>query len=179
MSDEVEKLWETSHLRLVQRGRWSYVQRVKASGVICLFPLTSDQRVILVEQFRPPVQAPVIEFPAGLAGDIAGQEAESFATAAARELVEETGYAASTLIPLGDTTSSAGLTDETVSFFLALDLEKIAEGGGDESESIIVHEIPFAEVEGWLETARARGCQIDARVYAGLYFLSKQISENR
>ncbi len=99
-------------------------------------------------------------------------------TAALRELKEETGYAAQTVIPLGPTVSSAGLTDETVHFFLALDLKKVAAGGGDESENITVHAIPFAEIDQWLVSARERGCKIDARIYAGLYFLSKYIPGN-
>ncbi|WP_299467870.1 NUDIX hydrolase [uncultured Gimesia sp.] len=166
---------ETRFLKLIKRGRWEFVQRVNTTGVVCLFPLTTDQRVILVEQFRPPVNAPVIEFPAGLAGDIAGQEEEALETAAARELEEETGYQAQTMISLGSTVSSAGLTDEAVHFFLALDLKKVAAGGGDASENIIVHAVPFAEIEPWLQAAKERGCLLDARIYAGLYFLSKHI----
>ncbi|WP_339730784.1 NUDIX hydrolase [uncultured Gimesia sp.] len=179
MSDEDQTIVETRFLKLIKRGRWEFVQRANSTGVVCLFPLTEDYRVILVEQFRPPVNAPVIEFPAGLAGDIKGQEEEAFKTAAARELIEETGYEAQTMIPLGSTVSSAGLTDEAVEFFLALDLKKVASGGGDESENITVHAVPFQEIEPWLQAAQERGCLLDARVYAGLYFLSKHIPENR
>ena len=179
MSDEDQTIAETRFLKLIKRGRWEFVQRANSTGVVCLFPLTEDYRVILVEQFRPPVNAPVIEFPAGLAGDIQGQEEEAFETAAARELVEETGYEAQRITPLGSTVSSAGLTDEAVEFFLALDLKKVAAGGGDESENITVHAVPFQEIEPWLQAAQERGCLLDARIYAGLYFLSKHIPENR
>ncbi len=175
MSETDQTLIETRFLRLIKRGRWEFVQRANATGVVCLFPLTRDYRVILIEQFRPPVNSPVIEFPAGLAGDIAGQEDELLETAALRELEEETGYAAGRIMSLGSTVSSAGLTDEAVHFFLALDLEQVAEGGGDESENITVHSVPFAEVEDWLKAAEARGCLLDARIYAGLYFLSKHV----
>lgn len=167
---------EARFLKLIKRGRWEFVQRVNSTGVVCLFPLTSDSRVILVEQFRPPVNASVIEFPAGLAGDIVGQEEEAFETAALRELEEETGYQAGRTISLGSTVSSAGLTDEAVHFYVALDLKKVSEGGGDTSENISVHAIPFAEIDQWLSAAVDRGCLLDARVYAGLYFLSKYIS---
>ncbi|WP_298866615.1 NUDIX hydrolase [uncultured Gimesia sp.] len=170
-----ETIAETRFLKLIKRGRWEFVQHIYSTGVVCLFPLTTDARVILVEQFRPPVNASVIEFPAGLAGDIAGQEEEALETAALRELEEETGYQARTTISLGSTVSSAGLTDESVHFFLALDLEKVSEGGGDESENITVHAVRFAEIDPWLEAAVKRGCLLDARIYAGLYFLSKYI----
>ena len=173
-SDQI--IAETRFLRLIKRGRWEFIQRANATGVVCLFPLTSDHQVIFVEQFRPPVDAPVIEFPAGLAGDIDGQESETFQTAALRELMEETGYESQTVIPLGPTVSSAGLTDETVHFFLALDLTKVAAGGGDDSENITVHTVPFVDIEEWLNVAKKRGCLIDARIYAGLYYLSKYIT---
>ncbi|QDV51983.1 NUDIX hydrolase [Gimesia fumaroli] len=179
MSDEDQTIAEARFIKLIKRGRWEFVQRVNSTGVVCLFPLTQENEVILVEQFRPPVNAPVIEFPAGLAGDIEGQEQEAFETAAARELLEETGYVAQTMLPLGATVSSAGLTDEAVEFFLALDLKKVADGGGDESEKITVHAVPFCEIESWLQAAQKRGCLLDARIYAGLYFLSKHIHENR
>lgn len=179
MSEEAQEpdqtIAETRFLKLLKRGRWEFVQRANATGVVCLFPLTADGCVILVEQFRPPVNASVIEFPAGLAGDIQGQENEEMQTAALRELVEETGYESQTILSLGPTVSSAGLTDETVHFFLALDLVKVAAGGGDESENITVHEVPFREIDQWLDTAKERGCLIDARIYSGLYFLSKHI----
>lgn len=175
MSETDQTLIESRFLRVIKRGRWEFVQRTNASGVVCLFPLTGDYRVILVEQYRPPVDAPVIEFPAGLAGDIAGQEDELLETAAQRELIEETGYEAGRLISLGSTVSSAGLTDEAVHFFLALDLQQVSEGGGDESEKITVHSVPFREIEDWLAAAEQRGCLLDARIYAGLYFLAKHV----
>ncbi|EDL59586.1 NUDIX hydrolase [Gimesia maris] len=176
--DSDQTIIERRFIRLIQRGRWEFVQRVNTTGVVCLFPLTVDQRVIFVEQFRPPVDATVIEFPAGLAGDIAGQEEELLETAAARELLEETGYQAGQMVALGSTVSSAGLTDEAVEFFLALDLQKVGAGGGDESEKITVHAVPFTEIEDWLDHARQRGCLLDARIYAGLYFITKHIQKN-
>jgi ADP-ribose pyrophosphatase len=176
--DSDQTIIERRFIRLIQRGRWEFVQRVNTTGVVCLFPLTVDQRVIFVEQFRPPVDATVIEFPAGLAGDIAGQEEELLETAAARELLEETGYQAGQMVALGSTVSSAGLTDEAVELFLALDLQKIGAGGGDESEKITVHAVPFTEIEDWLDHARQRGCLLDARIYAGLYFITKHIQKN-
>ena len=48
--------------------------------------VTSDGRLLLVEQFRIPVGKNVIELPAGLVGDLPGQEEESLKLAAQREL---------------------------------------------------------------------------------------------
>ena len=71
VDSEIQTIAATKHLRLVSRGGWSYVQRPNATGVVTIVPRTAEGKIIFVEQFRPPVQAPVIEFPAGLAGDVA------------------------------------------------------------------------------------------------------------
>jgi len=42
-------------LHLVEVDRWEYVDRVIASGVVAVAAVTDDARLILVEQFRPPV----------------------------------------------------------------------------------------------------------------------------
>lgn len=170
---EVQKIAATKHLELVSRGGWSYVQRPNATGVVTVVPRTSDGKIILVEQFRPPVQAPVIEFPAGLAGDVAGHENESLESAAHRELLEETGYRAGDLTLLFSGPSSAGLTDELITFFLATDLEQVDDGGGDSSESIVVHAVAEDELHNWLQAKVAAGCLLDSRLFSGLYFLNQ------
>ncbi|HPF13704.1 MAG TPA: MgtC/SapB family protein [Planctomycetota bacterium] len=63
-----------------------------------------------------------------------------------------------------------GITTEVVTFYLATGLRKVAGGGGDETESITVHEVPLAQAEQWLEERRGEGVLIDPKVYAGLYF---------
>jgi len=161
------------HLHFCRYDTWEYVRRPNASGIVIVVAMTDGDRVILVEQFRPPVQKRVIEFPAGLSGDIAGSEDEPLVEAARRELLEETGYAAEKMEHAFDGTSSAGLTDEVVSFFFATQLRKVAEGGGDASEDVEVHEISMAELESWLRTKQDNGCLIDSRIYSGLYLLAK------
>ena len=171
-ADEV--IAQTPHLRLVARGGWSYVERRTASGVVCVAARTKDDRIVLVEQYRPPVACRVIELPAGLCGDIADEADELLETAARRELLEETGYRANRLRNVATVASSAGMTNEVATLFVADDIEKIAAGGGDESENITVHEIPFDEVHEWLRRAQESGKLVDARVYGGLYFLLRQ-----
>jgi ADP-ribose pyrophosphatase len=124
-----------------------------------------------VEQYRPAVRKNVIELPAGLAGDLAGEADESLQRAAQREFLEETGYAARSWRRLVSVVSSAGITDEVVTMFLAQHLEKRGTGGGDASEEICVHEIPLPDVERWLNEASKMGKLIDSRVWAGLYFM--------
>lgn len=164
-------LAQSSHLRLVERDGWSYVERTNASGVVCIVARTAEDRILLVEQFRPPVNGNVIELPAGLSGDLAEHVDEPLEVAARRELLEETGYQAKRWRQQAVVASSAGLTNEVVTMFVADELEKVAPGGGDENESITVHEVAIDEIDEWLNEAQAAGKLVDARVWAGLYFL--------
>ena len=62
-------LAEGSFLGLYARGHWEYADRTNCSGAVGILAVTNDDEIILVEQFRIPLQARVIEIPAGLAGD--------------------------------------------------------------------------------------------------------------
>ena len=170
-STPLEVLAETSHLRLINYDGWSYVERTSANGVVCIVARTPADCLLLVEQYRPPVNRRVIELPAGLSGDLADQPDEHLETAARRELLEETGYEASPWNRFGDVASSAGLTNEVVTMFIANHLVKVAAGGGDASEDITVHEIPLTKIDTWLQDAQRSGKLVDARVYSGLYLL--------
>ncbi len=172
-SEPLKTIAETKFLRLVERGSWSFVQRQSEVRIVAVVAVTNDGKLILVEQYRPPTDSRVIELPAGLAGDIVGQESESLQIAAERELLEETGYSAAKWKPLTTVTSSAGLTDERVAIFLARELQKTGPGGGDESEDITVHEIPIAELETWLTDQAQNGFDIDSRVFAALHWAKK------
>jgi ADP-ribose pyrophosphatase len=163
-------LHEGRFLRYLRRGKWEFVQRPNVSGIVGIVAVTPEQKLILVEQFRIPVNAQVIELPAGLAGDTAGHENEPLENAAARELFEETGYEAGSFTRLTEGCVSAGVTDEIITLFRAGNLKKTGVGGGDENENIKIHEIPLKDVEAWLLERRKGGAVVDLKVYAGLYF---------
>lgn len=170
--DVVRVLHESRFLRLVERNGWEFVQRTNAASVVCIVAATDDGRVILVEQFRPPVGANVIEWPAGLVGD-SEASSESALQAAQRELLEETGFVSEDWTRLFVAASSAGLTDECIEFFLARNCRRIGEGGGDATERITVHTIARHDVDRWLQERSATGTLLDGRVYAGLYWLDR------
>lgn len=165
--------YEGRFLQMVSRNGWEYATRVGSTGVVAIVAVTDEDRVLLVEQFRPPVGRAVIEIPAGLAGDIEGAESEAFEEAARRELVEETGYSAAAIRRLQAGPSSAGVSDEIITFFEATGLTKTGAGGGDESESIIVHGIPRKELRDWLAEQEASGKLIDPKIGAGLWMAGK------
>lgn len=163
-------VFEGRFIIALRRDRWEYVSRKGTSGVVILVATTPADELLFVEQYRTPVDARVIELPAGLAGDIAGQEDEALELAAARELEEETGWRPAHVQRLVAGPVSAGLTTEVVTFFRATGLERVSDGGGDEHEDIVVHAVPLPEVEPWLAAKAAAGVMVDPKVYSALWF---------
>jgi len=160
-------------LQLVSVDGWEFVERGSCTGVVAIVAVTERGELILTEQYRKPVDRRVIDLPAGLAGDIAGEELEPLERAAQRELVEETGYDAQKFEFLTQCPTSPGLTNEVIAYFRAKDVRQVSDGGGDESEDILVHTIPLATIDDWLKSFSAETTLIDPKVYAALYLISE------
>jgi len=165
-------------LQLLDRDTWEYVDRFAAKGVVDIVAVTHDEKLVLVEQFRPAAAAPVIELPAGLIGDETDIVEEDASEAARRELLEETGYAAGRLNLVATGYAAPGHSTENVSIFLATDLTKVTEGGGVEDEDIRVHEVQIPEADAWITSQKARGAEMSLRVYLGLYFAQQFLAAN-
>jgi len=165
---KTKTLSEGSYLGLYARGHWEYASRVNCTGAVGILPITDNQQLVLVEQFRIPLQARVIEIPAGLVGDEAAFAHESLADSAARELLEETGYRADKLTPLFTSPTSPGMTTEIVHFFAATGLSRQHPGGGTEQEDIVVHHVPITELTSWISDQQASGLLVDFKILACL-----------
>jgi len=159
------------YVRLVKQGRWEFAQRTKASGIVMIIPLTDAGELLFIEQPRAAIGKNVIEFPAGLAGDGEGTVRESLATAAKRELLEETGYKARSMRPLTEGPPSAGISDEIITLFLATGLKKVSDATGDGHEQITTHLVPLVSAQAWLKRrAKRKNTMIDLKLWGGLYF---------
>lgn len=170
-----EILGEGKFLRLVKQGRWEFVERNNARGAVAIIAVTKDHQLILTEQFRPAVGCPVIDLPAGLSGDIVGEEDEALTVSALRELEEETGFTAKRLKHVADCSSSPGLTSEVISYFFSRQVTRISDGGGVEHEEIVVHTPSLRTIKRWLTRQKAQGKMIDVKVYVGLYFALSEV----
>ena len=178
MNPEVrtQVLAEGRFARLVRRNGWEWAERTNNTGVVAIVAITQEAQIVLAEQYRPPLDVRVLELPMGLSGDLDGAEGEHLHEAARRELLEETGYEASRLELLGEGPTSAGLTNEVLTFFLAHGCRRVARGGGDEMEDIEVHVVPLGQAHAWLERKRAAGVLVDPKIYAAMYFAARHVS---
>ncbi|MEO5707944.1 MAG: NUDIX hydrolase [Alteraurantiacibacter sp.] len=166
-----EIMWSGKWIVACRRGKWEYVSRargIKAAVILAVDGPEDDRHIILVEQYRVPVGGPVLELPAGLVGDEDGTEGEAALESAQRELIEETGYAATHWQDCGVFQSSPGLTGETFTLLKATGLTKVGLGGGTEAENIVVHRLPLADIAAQIAPFRARGVAMDVRLLAVL-----------
>jgi ADP-ribose pyrophosphatase len=165
MSDDLQPIAEGRHLALWCRDGWEFARRRQGRGVVAIVALTTDRRLVLVEQHRVPLGASVIELPAGLVGD--GAADESIFDAARRELLEETGYASGHWSDqVVEVASSAGLTDETVTIVGVSQVVRVGDGGGVDEERITVHTVPLDELPDWLAHRAREGTIADGRIWA-------------
>ncbi len=170
-SAPVETLCEGRWLSLRKRGRWEYAERNNPGGAVIILAVTPADNVLFVEQYRVSILQNTIEMPAGLVGDLPDQSDESALLAAQRELEEETGYRCQRVEFVHRGPSSSGMSTEMITFARAWDLEKVGPGGGDESENIVVHEVPRMDAGAWLFARAAEGYSIDPKLFAGLWFI--------
>lgn len=173
----VKALFKGKFLVLLRDGRWEYVARINADGAVFVLALTPADEIVLVEQYRTPVRRLCVELPAGIIDDVGEGGGEQPGETAARELLEETGYAGLVPEPLLYGPSSPGLTSEMLHLYLVRDAQRVGQGGGllEENEKIIVHLVPLAEAPGFLQEARASGKYVEPRIYAALWFAERLV----
>ncbi len=125
---------------LLPDGKEATREYIRHPGAVCIVPLTKDNEVILVKQYRYPFSRVTLEIPAGKL-DI-GEEPEHCAY---RELSEETGALAAKLTPIGEFMSSPAILDEVIYMYLATELE-FGELHTDEDEFLDVVRMPLDQL---------------------------------
>jgi 8-oxo-dGTP pyrophosphatase MutT (NUDIX family) len=100
--------------------------------------ITTDGRVVLVEEYRHGARQAVIELPSGI-HEGPGEPVDQMK----RELLEETGFASEDWHPLGAFFANAPRLSNRVHCFLALDVRKVTEPAPDDGEIIVTHEVPL------------------------------------
>jgi ADP-ribose pyrophosphatase len=171
----MKTIFEGDHVLVLEHDGWQYVERKTAKTGVAVVAETPDGELVLTEQFRRPVQARVIDWPAGLVGDEGDDDPERTAK---KELEEETGWAAASVELLATGPTSPGITSEIIRFYGASGLRRVGQGGGVGGEEIKVHLVPRQELSGWLRRQAEAGCLIDVKIWAGLQLTSARDNTN-
>jgi len=117
---------------------------VKAPDWVNVIPVLADGRVVLIRQWRYGIAASCLEIPGGMVDP--NENAEE---AAARELLEETGYNARKMKPLGVTHPNPAFLSNQLTTYLASDLDLVEperEEFGVDDERITVELTPMSEI---------------------------------
>lgn len=148
-----KRLWIEK--RAIQLPNGSERERVivHPNNAVAIFPVDGD-RCKLLKQFRFAVDQYIYEAPAGTI-----EPGEDPQKTAHRELIEETGFAAQTIVPKGYIYTTPGYTDEKIFLFEARDLSPSVEYGKDDDEIIEVVDIPLRDLKGMISD----GTIVDAK----------------
>jgi len=121
-------------------GNTSSREIVEHPGAVCILPLKEDGRVVLVNQFRKPIEKILLELPAGKL-----EKGEKPEACAVRELTEETGYRAGKMEYIFSFYTTPGFSNEILHLFLATELIP-GECNPDGDEMVEVVEIELGEL---------------------------------
>lgn len=125
---------------LLPNGNIASREVVEHNGGVCVLPLTDNDEVLMVRQFRYPYSELVLEIPAGKRDS----KDEVPLDCGIRELKEETGALAQKFIPLGELYPTPGYCGEIIWMFLATGLT-FGETNFDEDEFLNIEKIPFSQ----------------------------------
>ena len=151
-------------------GNTSVREWITHPGASAVIPLLPDGRVVLVRQYRYPVQAVTLEIPAGKL-DSAGEDPLECAK---RELKEETGYTAEKYTMLTKVATTVGFSNEFIHIYAA---EELAAGEQcpDEDEFINIVKVPLEEAVEMVGDGRI----YDAKSIAAVLLRAQHVNRER
>ncbi|GEK34451.1 NUDIX domain-containing protein [Kurthia sibirica] len=131
-------------------GKTSTRELVEHPGAVGIIPITADNKLIVVEQYRKPLERSIVEIPAGKL-----EPGELPEVTAVRELEEETGFGANRFTYLQTIATSPGFANEVIHLYIAQDLYDIEEPASlDEDEFVELMAITLEEAEEMIADGR-------------------------
>jgi 8-oxo-dGTP pyrophosphatase MutT (NUDIX family) len=132
-----------------QNGATHDFVRIRSVDWVQIIPITAAGEVVMVKQYRAGSGTVTLEIPGGLIDD-----GEDPAGAAARECLEETGYAARMVHSMGAMNPNPALFTNRLHSFYALDVERVASIKNEHTEFTEAVLVPLHELEGLLRENR-------------------------
>src|SRR5262245_1032057 len=133
---------------------------IEASDWVNVVAITPDERVVMVRQYRHGAGRLTLETPGGLV-----DPGETPAAAAARELLEETGYAADEIVPLGAVNPNPALFSNRLHGFLARGARSVRDVRNDSTEETHVELVPLAALREEVRAGRVDHALVIAVAY--------------
>lgn len=132
------------HSRSPLNGREHEFYVVECTDWVNVIPLLADGRVVMIRQYRHGRQEITLEVPGGMVDPEDGDPS----VAAGRELLEETGYRAGKVEPIGSIAPNPAILDNLCHSYVATELEFHGALELDSTEDIEVVKIPLQQVPG-------------------------------
>jgi ADP-ribose pyrophosphatase len=133
---------------------------IDASDWVNIVALTPDDCVVMVRQYRHGADRVTLETPGGMVDP--GETPEQ---AAARELLEETGYAADEIVPLGGVNPNPALFSNRLHGFLARGARRVREVRNESTEETHVELVPLARLREEVRAGRVDHALVIAVAY--------------
>lgn len=147
---------------ILPNGNTAKRELIHHSGAVAVIPITKDNKIVFVKQFRKPLEKTLVEIPAGKL-----EEGEKPEVTAVRELEEETGYTTSDLSFITSFYTSPGFANELMYIYLTNDLKLLDKPiEGDEDEFVEVIELTLEEAKQYIKEEQIHDAKTN---YAILY----------
>jgi 8-oxo-dGTP pyrophosphatase MutT (NUDIX family) len=137
---------------------------MKVPTWINIIPVTNDNKIIMVKQYRFGNKEITLEIPGGMS-----EPNEDPKSAAIREMKEETGYTSENVIEIGSVSPNPALMNNLAITYLAFDVERTSIQNLDTMEDIEIIEIDLEEVPRLIQNKTIN----HALVVSAFYFFDK------
>jgi ADP-ribose pyrophosphatase len=140
---------------------------IESRDWINIIPITPDERVVMVKQYRHGSREITLEIPGGIV-----DPGDTPQGAAARELLEETGYQSENCVQIGEVNPNPAIFSNRCFTFLARKVKKVADPTPDQAEDIETILVPLVDIPELIRQGKIDHSIVVAAFH--FYFLGTQ-----